>query len=113
MQDKREPTRGRGRTSRTRRDRQARVGLLVERGVAQSGREGRAVSLLEQRRRHADSELKRETAEKHTWTYEEAAAFYIALGDAVRKNVPDREQLMRIENDLVALAGRSGTLKRP
>jgi hypothetical protein len=83
------------------------VGLIIERGVAQSGREGRAVSLLEQRRRHADSELKRETAEKHTWTYEEAAAFYIALGEAVRKHVPDREQLTRIDQDLAALVGRA------
>jgi hypothetical protein len=82
------------------------MGLLVERGVAQSGREVRAVSLLEQRRRHADSQLKRETAEKHTWTYEEAAAFYIALGEAVRRHC-SQEQLVAIDNDLVALVGRA------
>ncbi|MDP8952548.1 MAG: hypothetical protein M3N18_09970 [Actinomycetota bacterium] len=89
------------------------VGLLIERGVAQSGREVRVVSLMEKRRKHADSQLKREMAEKHTWTFEEAAAFYTALGTAVRKNVPDREQLMRIENDLAALVGRSGTPTSP
>jgi hypothetical protein len=82
------------------------VGLIIERGVAQSGREGRAVSLLEQRRRHADSELKRETAEKHTWTYEEAAAFYIALGDAVRRHCSE-EQILAIDNDLAAIVGRA------
>jgi hypothetical protein len=81
------------------------VGLIVERGVAQSGRERRAVSFLEQRRRHADSELKRETAEEHTWTYEEAA-FYIALGDAVRRHC-NKEQILAINNDLAALAGRA------
>jgi hypothetical protein len=82
------------------------VGLTIERGVAQSRREARAVSLLEQRRRHADSQLKRETAEKHTWTYEEAAAFYVALGDAARRHCSE-EQLVAIENDLAALVGRA------
>ena len=83
------------------------LGLVIERGLAQFNRQDEAVRLLEARRRHADSQLKRETADKHTWTYEEAAAFYIALGAAVRKHVPDREKLMRIDQDLAALVGRA------
>lgn len=83
------------------------VGLLIERGGAQAGRERQVVSLMEQRRRHADSELKREIAEANTWTYEEAAAFYRALGDAVRRNVPDCKQLACIERDLTAIVGRA------
>lgn len=82
------------------------VGLIIERGVAQSGREIRAVSLMEKRRKHADSELKRETAQANTWTYEEAAAFYVALGDATRRHCSE-EQLLAIENDLAALVGRA------
>ncbi len=82
------------------------VGLLIERGVAQAGRERRVVALLEQRRRHADSELKRETAEANTWTFEEASAFYVALGDAVRRRCSE-EQIIAIENDLAALVGRA------
>ncbi len=82
------------------------VGLIIERGVAQAGRERQAVALLEQRRRHADSELKRETAEANTWTFEEATAFYVALGDAVRRRCSE-EQIIAIENDLAALVGRA------
>ncbi len=82
------------------------VGLIIERGVAQAGRERQAVALLEQRRRHADSELKRETAEANTWTFEEASAFYVALGDAVRRRCSE-EQIIAIENDLAALVGRA------
>ena len=82
------------------------VGHTIERGVAQSGRERQVVKLYEARRKHADSQLKRETAEKHTWTHEEATAFYVALGDAVRRHCR-QEQIIAIENDLVALAGRA------
>ena len=82
------------------------VGLTIERGVSQVGRERQVVRLYEARRKHADSQLKRETAERNVWTYEEASAFYVALGDAVRRHCSE-EQILAIENDLAALAGRA------
>ena len=45
------------------------LGGVIERGYAQSGREQQVVKLLEVRRKHADSQLKRETAERNVWTY--------------------------------------------
>ncbi len=83
------------------------LGLIIERGMHQANRQAEAVALLEARRRHADSQLKRELADKHTWTYEEAAAFYVALGAACRKHCTE-EQILAIERDLSAIAARSG-----
>ncbi len=82
------------------------LGLTIERGSAQSGRERQVVKLYEARRKHADSQLKRETAEKHIWTYEEASAFYVALGAAVRRHCTE-EQIVAIDRDLSAIAGRA------
>ena len=81
--------------------------LTIERGAVQANREHEAVSLLGACRRHADSQLKRVLADKHTWTYEEAAAFYVSLGAAVKKHCTE-EQILAIERDLSAIAARSG-----
>ncbi len=81
--------------------------MVIERGMRQANREREAVGLLEARRKHADSQLKREMAEKHTWTYKEAAAFYVSLGAAVKKHCTE-EQILAIERDLSAIAARSG-----
>lgn len=85
----------------------AEIGLLIEQGGAQTRREAEALKLMEQRRRHADSQLKRETAEKHTWTYEAAAAFYVALGAAVRRHCTE-DQILAIERDLSVVAANRG-----
>ena len=82
------------------------LGLIIERGHAQSGREKQVVDLLDARRKHADSQLKRETAERNVWTYEEASAFYVALGAAVRRHCTE-EQVIAIDRDLSAIAGRA------
>ncbi len=75
--------------------------------MRQASRQAEAVSLLESRRKHADSQLKREMADKHVWTYEEASVFYVSLGAAVRKHCTE-EQILAIERDLSAIAARSG-----
>jgi hypothetical protein len=83
------------------------LGLIIERGAAQSRRDKEAIELLEARRRHADSQLKRETADRHVFTYEEAAAFYAALGAAVRRHCTE-EQVLAIDRDLGAIATNQG-----
>ena len=83
------------------------LGLIIERGGTQSGRDKEAIELLEARRKHADSQFKRETAERNVWTYEEASAFYVALGAAVRRQCTE-EQVIAIERDLSGLAANHG-----
>jgi hypothetical protein len=88
----------------------AEVGLLLQRGADQSKRVSEIVRILEARRKHADSETKRKLSEAHTFTIEEAAAFYTSLGAAVRRrvldpNMSDEEKLTAIENDMAAIAG--------
>jgi hypothetical protein len=91
----------------------ARLGTLIEQGVAQVSREGKLVSLLEHRRKQADSEIRRHLATVKTFTVEEAEAFYGGLGETVRRHVLDesmtREQVLyAIDNDMAAIAGRLG-----
>jgi hypothetical protein len=83
------------------------VGRLIGRGAEQIQRMDRIVKLLDQRRKHANSELKRRQAEERTFTHEEAAAFYMGLGEAVRKHVQDPEARKAIMNDIAAIAGRA------
>jgi len=83
------------------------VGRLIGRGAEQTQRMDRIVKLLDQRRKHANSELKRRQAEERTFTYEEAAAYYTALGEAVRKHVQDPKVRKAIMNDIAAIAGRA------
>ena len=83
------------------------VGLLIGRGAEQTQRMDRIVKLLDQRRKHANSELKRRQAEERTFTYEEAAAYYTGLGEAIRKHVADPEARNAIMNDLATIAGRA------
>ena len=83
------------------------VGRLIVRGDEQTQRMDRKVKLLDQRRKHANSELKRRQAEERTFTHEEAAAYYKGLGEAVRKHVGDRKIRRAILNDTAAIAGRA------
>ena len=83
------------------------VGLLIGRGADQIQRMDRIVKLLDQRRKHANSELKRRQAEERTFTHEEAAAFYKSLGEAVRRRIKDPEVRKAIMNDIAAIAGRA------
>jgi hypothetical protein len=83
------------------------VGSLIGRGADQIQRMDRIVKLLDQRRKHADSELKRRQAEERTFTHEEAAAYYMGLGEAVRKHVGDRKIRRAIINDIAAIVGRA------
>jgi hypothetical protein len=89
------------------------VGSLIGRGAEQVQRMDRIVKLLDQRRKHANSELKRRQAEERTFTREEAAAYYKGLGEAIRKHVGARKIRRAILNDIAAIAGRTdidGTL---
>jgi hypothetical protein len=83
------------------------VGQLIERGVDQFHRNERILRLLEGRRKHANSETKRRLAEERTYTHEEATAFYLGLGEAVRKHVTDPEMLNAVINEVMAIAGRA------
>jgi hypothetical protein len=83
------------------------VGGLIGRGADQIQRMDRIVKLLDQRRKHADSELKRRQAEERTFTHEEAAAFYKGLGEAVRKHIKDHKARKAIMNDIAAIAGKA------
>src|SRR5215204_1134688 len=83
------------------------VGRLIGRGGDQIQRMDRIVKLLEQRRKHADSELKRRQAEERTFPHEEAAAFYKGLGEAVRRHIKDPEVRKAIMNDIAAIAGKA------
>jgi hypothetical protein len=94
------------------------IRVILERGVDQAERERRILSLAESARRHKDSELKRKTIESNTFTVEEAAAYYTALGAAVRRHVvdptkTDQEKLRAISNDMAAIAGRRGVSTPP
>ncbi len=84
-----------------------RVGHLIERGAEQIDRHMRILKLLEGRRKHAVAETKRRLAEERTYTHEEATAFYMGLGEAVRKHVSDPKVLNAIINDVTAIAGRA------
>jgi hypothetical protein len=83
------------------------VGRLIGQGGEQTQRMDRIVKLLDQRRKHANSELKRRQAEERTFTHEEAAAFYKGLGEAVRKHVGDRKIRRAILNDIAAIVGKA------
>ena len=85
----------------------AELGIVIESGFAQSGREKQILELYEARRKHADSQLKRETAERNVWTYEEASAFHVALGAAVRRHCTE-DQIVAIDRDLSAIAATRG-----
>ena len=85
----------------------AELGIVIDGGRAQTNREKQIVELYEARRKHADSQLKRETAERNVWTYEEASAFYVALGAAVRRHCTE-DQIVAIERDLSAIAATRG-----
>ena len=87
------------------------LGLVIERGMRQSGREHDVVVLLEARRKHADSQLRREIATREVFTYEEAAAFYVALGAAVRRHCT-KEQILAIDRDLGAIAAKRDVSNR-
>jgi hypothetical protein len=91
----------------------AQVGTLIERGVAQVGREGKLVSLLEHRRKQSDSETRRALAVARIFTVEEAAEFYTGLGTVARRHIlsPDpnltpQERLMSFRIDLAAIGDR-------
>ena len=83
------------------------VGRLIGRGAEQTQRMDRIVKLLDQRRKHANSELKRRLAEERTFTYEEAAAYYTALGESVWKHIIDPKVRKAIMNDIAAIAGKA------
>jgi hypothetical protein len=89
------------------------VGRLIGQGGEQTQRMDRIVKLLDQRRKHANSELKRRQAEERTFTHEEAAAFYKGMGEAVRKHVGDRKIRRAILNDIAAIAGKAEIVKPP
>ena len=83
------------------------VGDLIERGANQFDRQMRILKLLERRRKHANSETKRRLAEERTYTHEEAVAFYMGLGEALRKHVTDPKMLNAVFNEVMAIAGRA------
>jgi hypothetical protein len=83
-----------------------RVGLLIDRGTRDVQGHERVLKLLNERRKHASAETKRRLAEEYTFTYEEAAAYYAALGAAVTKHVHNRETRVAILNEITAIAGR-------
>ncbi len=89
------------------------VGGLIGRGAEQTQRMDRIVRLLGERRKHADSELKRRLAEERTFTHEEAAAYYKGLGEAVLKHVGDPKTRRAILNDIAAIAGKAEIVKPP
>jgi hypothetical protein len=89
------------------------LGMLINRGKAQSDRLDRLIRLSENRRKLVDSEIRRQHAEANTFTHEEAAAFYGALEEALRRNLTDesdKEKLLAIENDLAAILEASGII---
>ena len=82
------------------------AGSLIGRGARQTQRTMRVVNLLEQRRKHATAETKRLLSEEGNFTYEMAAAYYTALGDAARRHFShDRKRLTAFINDVTAIAG--------
>ena len=83
------------------------VGLLIKRGGEQVHRHEKILKLLEGRRKHANAETKRRMAEERTYTHEEATAFYLGLGEAVRTHVTDPKALNAIINEIAAIAGRA------
>jgi hypothetical protein len=94
------------------------IRVILERGVDQAERERRILSLAEAARRHKASELRRMTVESNTFTVEEAAAYYTALGAAIRRHVldPDKtdmEKLRAISQDMAAIAGSRGVREVP
>jgi hypothetical protein len=91
----------------------ARLGTLTEQGVAQVSREGKLLSLLEHRRKQADSETRRHLATARVFTAEQAKAFLEGLGASVRRHVVDEsktreEVLVAIDNDMAAVADTYG-----
>ena len=82
------------------------LGQLVEKGHAHAQQSLTLLRLLEARRKHAAAETKRRLAEERTFTYEEAAAYYSALGAAARRWFGhDQERLTGFVNDVTAITG--------
>jgi hypothetical protein len=91
----------------------AEISLIIERGSAQSKRESQIVSLLEARRKHADSESRRWLSETLTFTVEEAEFFHTQLGHSVRRhllneNITREKSLRRVQEDMAAIGGQAG-----
>jgi len=89
------------------------ISLILERGSAQSKRESQIVSLLEARRKHADSESRRWLSVTPIFTVEEAEFFYTALGKSVQRHVldphkTDEQKLRDIMDDMTAIGGQAG-----
>jgi hypothetical protein len=86
----------------------AEISLILERGSAQSKREIQIVSLLEARRKHADSESRRSLSEGMTFTIEEAEIFYGALRESVEKHIldprkTDEQKWRDIQDDMASI----------
>jgi hypothetical protein len=89
------------------------LGMLINRGKAQSDRFDRLIRLLADYRKLVDSEIERRHAEATTFTLEEAEAFYTGIGKAVRRYVldphmTDEEKLVAITNDIAVFKERFG-----
>ncbi len=82
------------------------AGMLIERGANQTKRVTRVLDLLERRRKHATAETKRRLSEEGTFSYETAAAYYLAIGAAARKHFShDQRALTAFLNEVTAIGG--------
>ena len=82
------------------------VGLLIGRGADQARRPKRISDLLERRRKHADAETKRRLSEEGVFTYDMAAAYYLAMAGAARRHFGhDQKALTAFLTDLKAING--------
>ncbi len=84
------------------------VGTLIEQGAEQTRRVTRVVNLLERRRKHAVAETKRRQVEGTFFTYETAAAYYLAMGAAARKHFGhDQPALTAFLQEVTAIGGEA------
>ena len=77
--------------------------VLVQAGMSDYAAWGEVKSLLEQRRKMAETETKRRVSMQQMITANEALLLQSALLDIIRRNVTDRDTLSIISRDIAAL----------
>jgi len=79
------------------------VKLLIEDGAGQTAREKKVVSLLSERRKHADSETKRSLSEDTLYTPEHVHMFVKAVGYGVQKYILNPDARIAFSEEVVAM----------
>jgi hypothetical protein len=83
----------------------AAIGELIRLGAHEYEQQDYVLDLMERKRRIVESQSKREVQERHAISYEDAAAMFRSIAEAVRYVVKDRDQLAEIQRRFSEITG--------